>query len=265
MFNWPLFTILVLVCIPGLIVATPGSIAIIEKQARAQSKSGQQAPSRSILILAALVQSVVLVLIAAAVGVALAPRVGLGAPVFEALVTAGESAWRVLQPQLLPAIVLGLAGAVLFVAAYYWAFRPRLDAPTLAAIESMRMSLGMPARILYGGVVEEILMRWGLMTLLAWLGAIIVGDATDYVMWAAIIIAGILFGLSHTPAVVAAGARKSPLFFVAEIGLNLWAAVIFGWLYWQYGLAAAMIAHMLFHIVWYPFDQRYAESNPKAK
>ena len=24
------------------------------------------------------------------------------------------------------------------------------------------------------------------------------------------------------------------------------------------GLTAAMIAHMLFHLVWYPFDRRYA-------
>jgi hypothetical protein len=35
---------------------------------------------------------------------------------------------------------------------------------------------------------------------------------------------------------------------------NLWATLICGWLLWQYGLLAAMIAHMLFHLVWLPFD-----------
>jgi hypothetical protein len=40
------------------------------------------------------------------------------------------------------------------------------------------------------------------------------------------------------------------------IGLNLWASLIFGWLFWQVGLEAAMMAHMLFHLVWWPFDLR---------
>jgi hypothetical protein len=42
------------------------------------------------------------------------------------------------------------------------------------------------------------------------------------------------------------------------IGLNLWASLIFGWLFWQYGLLSAMLAHMLFHLVWYPFERRIA-------
>jgi hypothetical protein len=41
------------------------------------------------------------------------------------------------------------------------------------------------------------------------------------------------------------------------ISLNLWASLIFGWLFWQYGLLAAMLAHMLFHLVWWPFDLKY--------
>ena len=47
------------------------------------------------------------------------------------------------------------------------------------------------------------------------------------------------------------------MFFAAMLGLNLWASLIFGWLYWQYGLLAAMLGHMLFHLVWWPFDLRF--------
>jgi hypothetical protein len=36
--------------------------------------------------------------------------------------------------------------------------------------------------------------------------------------------------------------------------LNLWASLVCGWLFWQYGLWAAMVAHMAFHLVWMPFD-----------
>ena len=51
--------------------------------------------------------------------------------------------------------------------------------------------------------------------------------------------------------------QVTPLFLALMIVLNLWATLICGWLFWQYGLLAAMIAHMLYHLVWLPFDLRY--------
>jgi hypothetical protein len=47
------------------------------------------------------------------------------------------------------------------------------------------------------------------------------------------------------------------MFFTAMISLNLWASLVFGWLFWQYGLLAAMTAHVVFHLVWLPFDMRH--------
>ena len=44
-------------------------------------------PSRPVLVGLSVLQNVVIVIIAAAIGTALAPRVGLDAPFFEALVT----------------------------------------------------------------------------------------------------------------------------------------------------------------------------------
>jgi hypothetical protein len=68
---------------------------------------------------------------------------------------------------------------------------------------------------------------------------------------------GLLFGLGHAPGYLAAGCQKTPMFFALMISLNLWASLIFGWLFWQYGLLAAMTAHMLFHLIWLPFDLHY--------
>ena len=65
---------------------------------------------------------------------------------------------------------------------------------------------------------------------------------------------GLLFGLGHLRAYVAFGCKKIAAFVSTMIGLNLWAGIIFGWLFWHYGLFAAMMAHSLFHIVWYSFD-----------
>lgn len=256
MFNWSLFICLTLVCIPGILAITPSTIETVERVAREQMPADQEMPSRAVVVLASALQSLVLMTIAAAVGTVLAPRVGLGAPFFEALV-AGDPLWPPLAPQLLPALAIGIVGGLIFVAAYYVYFRPRLDAQTVQAMEGLRNALGIWGRLLYGGIAEEVLTRWGLMTLLVRLGTLLAGSPSPAVMWVAIVISGILFGLGHAPGYLAAGCQRSPMFFAAMISLNLWASLIFGWLYWRYGLLAAMMAHALFHLVWWPFDLRH--------
>jgi hypothetical protein len=159
-----------------------------------------------------------------------------------------------LEPQLLPALVLGVGGALAIVAAYYSFFRPRLDGQTVRSMEELRMGLGPWARLLYGGIVEEVLFRWGVMTLLAWIIAELFGGPTPAVMWMVILVSGVLFGIGHLPSYRLAGCQVTPLFLGLMIVLNLWATLICGWLFWKYGLLAAMIAHMLYHLVWLPFD-----------
>lgn len=259
MFNWPLFIILLVVSIPGILLTLPTSLRLNQGTVSdGKKKKTKKTTSSRDLAIATLAQSLIMVGLADAVGVSLAPDVGLGAPFFEALVTPGTSAWAALQPQLVPALGLGVIAAMVLIALYYGIFRPRLDAATLRAVEALRVDLGMAGRILYGGIVEEVLTRWGLMTLVVWAGAAVFGQANDLVMWLAILISGILFGLGHLPGVLAAGAHKSRILYISLIVVNLCVAIFFGWLYWQYGLAAAMIAHMLVHAIWHPFDLWYA-------
>lgn len=265
MFDWALFACLVIVCIPGILVTVSGALKVMEGRIRESLPEGREPPPRAVLILASSIQSLVLIAIAAAVGTLLAPRVGLGAPFFEALAS-GQPLWPAAAPMLVPSLVVGIAGALLFVAAYYWLFRPRLDEPTVLAMEGLRNGLGIWGRLLYGGIAEEVLTRWGLMTLLVWLGSLLVpsasadGSAAPAIVWIAIVVSGILFGLGHAPGYLAAGCRKTPAFFAMMLCLNLWASLIFGWLYWQHGLLAAMLGHMLFHLVWWPFDVRFYQA-----
>jgi len=255
MFDWKLFLVLVLVCVPGVLVIVPGALSSAEAMGRKRLPEGKEMPRREVMLAATLVQTFLVVAIAAAAGTVLAPRVGLGAPFFEALVS-GEPLWPALQPQLLPALGLSVAGALVFLATYYGFFVRRLDPETVHPIDELRNRIGIWGRVLYGGIAEEVLMRWGLMTVLVWLGALLVGEPSAGVMWAAILLSGVLFGLGHAPGYIAAGARPTPMFYMAIIFLNLWAGTIFAWLYWHYGLAAAMIGHALFHLVWWPVDVR---------
>lgn len=258
MFNWLLFLSLVLVSIPGLLVAIPNLMERLVNTAADRLSPDKPLPPRAVVVGATMAQSLLLVALAAAAGTALAPRVGLGAPAFEALVSGGN-VWAALQPQLLPALALGIGGALAIVAAYYLFYRPRLEAQTVRAMEELRMALGPSARLLYGGIVEEVLFRWGVLTLLAWLGSLLVGTATPAVMWAVILISGVLFGIGHLPSYRLAGCQATPLFLSLMIVLNLGATIICGWLFWQYGLVAAMMAHMLYHLVWLPFDVHFFE------
>ena len=193
MFNWGLFLVLVLACVPGVLVIVPGAISTIEETARTRLPEGKKLPQRGVMLTGVVVQTLVFVAIAAAAGTALAPRVGLGAPVFEALV-AGKPIWPALQPQLLPALGISAAGAIVLIAAYYGFFRRRLDRETAQCVDALRNRIGIVGRVLYGGVVEEVLMRWGLMTVLVWLGALVAGGPSAGVVWAAILVSGLLFG-----------------------------------------------------------------------
>jgi hypothetical protein len=232
---------------------------MIAKLAQDKLPPGKEMPPMPALAVASIAQSLVVLAVPAAIGTAVAPRVGLRAPFFQALL-AGAPLWSTVQPQLLPTLVVGIAGALPFVAAYYGLFRPWLDEETRAHWDELRCGLRIWARLLYGGIVEEVMTRWGLMSLLVWLGALVFGGPAPAVVWAAIVVSGLLFGLGHTPSYLAAGCHNTTAFFGTMIALNLWASLIFGWLFWQVGLLAAMAAHMLFHLVWWPFDLAFCRS-----
>ncbi len=257
MVDWLLFLCLFAVSIPGIAVTVPNAIKSMEERIQEAATAEKKIPPMKVIIAIGILQTSILVLIADAAGTVITPLIGFSAPFFEALITR-RNIWSSLQPQLIPSFALGIGGGLILVASYYVIFRPRLDEQTVKTMESLRMNLGLSGRILYGGIVEEILTRWGLQSVLIWLTGSISGGITSGTIIISIIITGILFGLGHLPSYLGAGCRKTPLFVAFEIILNLWASLIFGWLFWHYGLVSAMIAHMLFHVVWYPFDVHFS-------
>lgn len=117
------------------------------------------------MILAGIGQTAGLLFILAAIGTAVAPTIGFRAPFFEALLNGGDL-WGSFKTQLLPSLIVGIGGALLFVTAYYKVFRPRLDEQSRTITENLRKELGLAGRIFYGGIFEEILARWGLLSLI---------------------------------------------------------------------------------------------------
>lgn len=265
MINWTLAILLIVVSIPGTLVVLPRTMRSLQPTIEKNLKPGQKMPPARTLLLISLLQAIVLVAIGAVVGTLLTPEVGLSAPFFEAIAAADwTAAWSSLVAQLPMSLWIGVGGTLIFLLIYYRGFRPKMDPFNVQLTEKMRDELGLAGRILYGGIYEEVLTRWGLMTLCVWMISLVIGlNAAAF--WLGILVSGVLFGLGHLPGQLGAGARKTRLLIMAVIFLNLWASLIFGWLFWQVGLLSAMIAHMLFHIVWYPFDRRYLAATKDAR
>lgn len=84
------------------------------------------------------------------------------------------------------------------------------------------------------------------MTLLVWIFSKITRSkhplTKSGLVWAAIVIAAIVFGLGHLPA-TAAIIALTPLVIARALVLNGVAGLVLGWLYWKKGLEAASVAH----------------------
>jgi membrane protease YdiL (CAAX protease family) len=101
------------------------------------------------------------------------------------------------------------------------------------------------------GVNEEIWFRLGVLTTLVGLGRWLLKQAQPNaaLFWTANIVASVLFGAAHLPQ-FAFMANGLPLAVVSLVLLqNGVVGLIFGWLYWQQGLLAAMLAHITADIV----------------
>ena len=70
-----------------------------------------------------------------------------------------------------------------------------------------------------------------------------------FVIWFAIVLAAVLFGSAHLPAMTAVGVPMSVLVISRATVLNGIGGIAFGWLYWKRGLESAMIAHFSADIV----------------
>ncbi len=203
-----------------------------------------------LISLASLAQSTLLVALAVWAGVALAAQVGLRAPAFEAAVRAHPIA-PALRPQLVPGLTAGVLGGMLL-------FALTRDAPGPLSEIGERFYLPLVARVLYGGITEEILLRWGFMTVLVWLAWRLLqrrrGTPRTGHVWVAIVVSGLVFGLGHLPAAAALVGNLTGDIVLFVLGVNTAFGVLFGYLFWRYGLEAAMIAHATAHVVNYVVD-----------
>ena len=194
----------------------------------------------------ALINPVILLVVAVAIGTWLAPSVGLDAPLVRALIR-GEGAGAVLRQQILPALAVGLVTAFIL---YGYSV---ITTPWFAAATKLPdVPMAIATKLLYGGVVEELLTRWGIMTLFIWAGWRLMRrpdpvPSALYLVGAAL--AALLFAAGHLPLLYLMMPSPPAGLIAAVIIGNSLPGFLFGLLFWRRGLEAAMIAHAAAHLL----------------
>jgi membrane protease YdiL (CAAX protease family) len=204
-------------------------------------------PELSVRLLLAL-NPLVLLTLAAAVGASLAHRAGLRSRL------AGDPQARLapglaLAAGLLLAAVLAAADALL---------APALGASWQAFLRAANASAGAGSvlvGLLYGGLAEEVMARWGCMALATVLaarllrrgGAPVTGEVPALAAWCGIGVAALLFAAGHLPA-LAQAVEPTAAVVARTLALNAAAGLVYGWLCWRRGLECAMLAHAVTHL-----------------
>jgi hypothetical protein len=108
------------------------------------------------------------------------------------------------------------------------------------------------ASVLYGGVIEEVMLRLFMMSLVAFLLHKVFDrkneKPSEGILIAANVVSVVLFAAGHLPATYALMGLTPMIIFRCFL-LNGGIGLMFGWLYRKYGLRYAMIAHAGCHVI----------------
>jgi hypothetical protein len=218
----------------ALVASAPFLLPVLE-----QMLAGKHLPMSIPVVLALQAfQALVLAALAALAGVWAAPKAGLDAPLLRARLSGERVGGRFLR--LLPDAVLAGTVCAAAVLLFSLAMKSRLPAgvgefPPMSPWRTLTAAF-------YGGIIEEILSRWGLLSLFAFLlGLLGVGRATAF--WGANLLSALAFGASHLGGAGALGMPLTPVVLGYLVVANGGVGLVFGWLFRRRGLEAAMLAH----------------------
>lgn len=198
-----------------------------------------QLGSVEVLIVVYIVQTVGYAAFCGFVGHILASKLGLMKPIwFE-------------KAAVVTTLVLSVIGGILF-SLDYWTFGAWIPGVREATDITLNLHLVL-ASVLYGGIVEELMLRLFSMSFIAWvIWKLFFRKAEavpNGVLIAANVIAALLFAAGHLPATVMLLGGLTPLIVFRCFLLNGGFGLLFGWLYRKYGIHYSMLCHALLHVI----------------
>lgn len=229
MLNLPVFITLCIIAVAASLYAVP---RLVRYSARAQGML-----SYPLSELSTTIRVVLLSLGACAVGAYMAPRAGLATPLLDSMLQF-NSPHIIFFNQLVPMIastlqvLLGLVLLQVLFVRHNLSTEHRVPAP-----------LG--ARLLAEGVLEEIVYRWGLMSVVVQILNRELGLDPSGAMVGGIVVAAVASSLAHVSDLSRLKFDCLSKAVASVLVLHFWAALCYGWLFWQYGLTTAMLCHIM--------------------
>ena len=201
----------------------------------------QQVGSKEMVMLITMIQTVIYAIVCGFFGYIVADKIGLIRP------------FRFDKKNTLITLLAGaLCGIVLSADAFTFAkwipeladsyeASGRFDAPTWIAT------------VLYGGVIEEVMLRLFFISMIALIGWKLFcrkeNAVPEKMLVISNIIAAALFAAGHLPATIQTFGHLTPMLTYRCFLMNGAFGIVFGRLYQRYGIQYAMLAHILTHIV----------------
>lgn len=201
----------------------------------------EQLGSRGVLVAISVAQVAIYAFVCGLFGSLLAQKVGLWKP------------FRVERRAVLFTLAISVVMGILF-SLDYWTFGKVLPVIMDSYADGMTL-YGVLASVFYGGIIEEVMMRLFLMSLVAFLLWKIFYSKTsqenipDMVFVAANIVAALLFAAGHLPATAIAFGELKPLILFRCFLFNGGFGLVFGRIYRKFGIHYAMLSHITVHVV----------------
>lgn len=200
-----------------------------------------QVGSYELLLLVVTIQSVIYASVCGFIGYILSTKVGLMREI------------RLEKEKLIKVLPMTVISGILF-SLDYWIFGDIL--PEVAEIYESKITVSnFVASVLYGGIIEEILMRMFLMSLVVFVVWKLFfrnkqkEEIPRGVFIAANILTALLFAVGHLPATIGVFGQLTPIVFFRCLLMNGGLGIVFGYLYQKYGIQYAMLGHMGCHII----------------
>lgn len=196
---------------------------------------------KDILIVIGVVQTVIYTLFCGFFGYLLADKIGL---------------WKPIKPEkkkLTVTLGISVLGGILL-SLDYWTFGSVIDGVQEGSASGLTGS-GIIASVLYGCVIEEVMLRLFFLSLIAFVIWKVFcrnrgrEEIPTAVFVAANLIAALAFAAGHLPATLSTFGELTSLLLFRCFLLNGGFGLVFGRLYRKYGIVYAMIGHAVCHII----------------
>jgi membrane protease YdiL (CAAX protease family) len=215
-------------------------------------------PSESLrsLILSGLYQNLMFLVPGAAIGLLVAPKIGLGAPYLESWLDGAPRPARPISSIVRPALFWATVTALIAFAIdgfFHYALEVITPAPEIhARIAVSWWRTGLAS--LWAPWAEEIFDRLFLLSLLAWLGIKLfrvsaTGRGRWIALWTANLATALFFGWYH---ISNEELFVDPVPFIVALRtvlIILPAGLAFGWIYMRRGLEAAILSHFIIDVI----------------